>query len=43
MRSIAKEGFDADLDPVTALVVTDCYPQYWTDLRVSSDPSFCFG
>ena len=43
MRSVAKQGVDSDLNSVTALVVTDCYLQYWTDLRVSTDPFFYFG
>ena len=38
--SVAKQGVDADLNSVTALAVTDCDLQYWTDLRVPTDPSF---
>ena len=34
MRSIVKKRFGSDLDPVTVVVVTDGYTQYWTDLRV---------
>ena len=29
--------------PVTGMMVTDCYLQSWTDLRVPTDPSFRFG
>ena len=41
--SITKWRFDHDLDSVTALMMTDCHLQSWTDLRVPTDPSFYFG
>ena len=43
MRSISKQGVDHDLNSLTALMVTDCHFQSWTDLRVLTDPSFHFG